>query len=112
MQIIRIIVWRHLHTHQFDCSLSNSYQIVDVARLTVRHPVHAADNATKGKNPPPLALPLAILLKRLAACLILIEPTVLKVGFSAAPKFALAVSLDSVSSQFRCQLIVSVWSWC
>src|SRR5882757_7378676 len=66
-------------------------QIVDV-RLTVRHPVHAADNATKGKSS--FGIAARHLLKRLQHA-ILIEPTVLKVGFSAAPKFELAVSLDS-----------------
>ena len=66
-------------------------QIVDV-RLTVRHPVHAADNATQGKSS--LGIAARHLLERLQHA-ILIEPTVLKVGFSAAPKFELATSLDS-----------------
>ncbi len=65
-------------------------QIVDV-RLTVRHPVHAADNAAQGKS---LRIAACHLLERLQHA-ILIEPTVLKVGFSAAPKFELAASLDS-----------------
>ena len=66
-------------------------QIVDV-RLTVRHPVHAADDATQGKSS--LGIAACHLLKRLQHA-ILIEPTVLKVGFSAAPKFELAASFDS-----------------
>src|SRR5258708_15425985 len=66
-------------------------QIVDV-RLTVRHPVHAADNATKGKSS--LGIAARHLLERLQHA-VLIEPTALKVGFSAAPQFELAVSLDS-----------------
>src|SRR5258708_36219436 len=66
-------------------------QIVDV-RLTVRHPVHAADNATQGKST--LAIAARHLLERLQHAM-LIEPTVLKVGFSAAPKLDLAASLDS-----------------
>ena len=66
-------------------------QIVDV-RLTVRHPVHAADNATQGKSS--LGIAARHLLEPLQHA-ILIEPTVLKVGFSAAPKFELAASLDS-----------------
>jgi hypothetical protein len=65
-------------------------QIVDV-RLTVRNPVHAADNATQGKSS--LGIAARHLLERLQHA-ILIEPTVLKVGFSAAPKFELAASLD------------------
>src|SRR5258707_7790020 len=65
-------------------------QIVDV-RLTVRHPVHAADNATQWKS---LRIGARHLLERLQHA-ILIEPAVLKVGFSAAPKFELTVSLDS-----------------
>lgn len=66
-------------------------QIVDV-RLTVRHPVHAADNATQGKSS--LGIAARHLLERLQHA-ILIEPTLLEVGFSAAPKFELAASLDS-----------------
>src|ERR1700730_3661026 len=66
-------------------------QIVDV-RLTVMHPVHAAHNATQGKSS--LGIAARHLLERLQHA-ILIEPTVLKVGFSAAPKFELAASLDS-----------------
>jgi hypothetical protein len=66
-------------------------QIVDV-RLIVICPVHAADNATQGKSP--LGVSARHLLKRLQHA-VLIEPAILKVGFSAAPKFELAVSLDS-----------------
>jgi hypothetical protein len=47
-------------------------QIVDV-RLTVRHPVHAADNATKGKSS--FGIAARHLLERLQHA-ILIEPTV------------------------------------
>jgi hypothetical protein len=65
-------------------------QIVDV-RLTVRHPVHAADNATQGKSS--LGIAARHLLKRLQHA-ILIESAVLKVGFRAAPKFELTASLD------------------
>src|SRR5579864_2603780 len=65
-------------------------QIVDV-RLAVRHPIHVADNATQGKSS--LGIAACHLLKRLQHT-ILIEPTVLKVSFSAAPKFELAASLD------------------
>src|SRR4029077_17197289 len=64
-------------------------QIVDV-RLTVRHPVHAADNATQREAS--LGIAARKLLEGLQHA-ILIEPTVLKVGFSAAPKFELAASL-------------------
>src|SRR5258708_1161551 len=66
-------------------------QIVDV-RLTVRHPIHAADNATQGKSS--LGIAARHLLERLQHA-ILIEPTILKVGFSAAPTFELATSIDS-----------------
>src|SRR5579864_2482518 len=66
-------------------------QIVDV-RLTVRHPVHAADNATQGKSS--LGIAARHLLERLQHA-VRIETTILKVGFSAAPKFELAVSLHS-----------------
>src|ERR1700722_8235901 len=66
-------------------------QIVNV-RLTVRHPVHTAHNATQGKSS--LGVAPRPLLERLQRA-ILIEPTVLKVGFSAVPKFELAASLDS-----------------
>ena len=66
-------------------------QIVYV-RLTVRHPVHAADNATQRKSS--LGIAARHLLERLQHA-ILIEPAVLKVGFRAAPKFELAASLDS-----------------
>ena len=66
-------------------------QVVDV-RLTVRHPVHAADNATQGKSS--LGIATCHLLERPQHA-ILIEPAILKVGFSAAPKFELAASLDS-----------------
>ena len=65
-------------------------QIVDM-RLTVRHPVHATDNATQGKSS--LGIAARHLLERLQHA-ILIEPAVLKVGFGAAPKFELAASLD------------------
>src|SRR5436853_1083054 len=65
-------------------------QIVDV-RLTVMHPVHAAHNATQGKSS--LGIAARHLLERLQHT-ILIEPTVLKVGFCAAPKVELADSLD------------------
>src|SRR5258707_13873049 len=64
-------------------------QIVDV-RLTVRHPVHAADNTAQEKS---LRIRARHLLERLQHA-ILIEPTVLKVGFSAVPEFELAASLD------------------
>ena len=66
-------------------------QIVNV-RLTVRHPVHAADNATQGKSS--LGIAARHLLERLQHA-ILIEPTVLKVGVRTAPKFELAASLDN-----------------
>ena len=65
-------------------------QIVDV-RLTVRHPVHAAYNATQGKSS--LGIAARHLLEPLQHA-ILIKPTVLKVGFRAAAKFELAASLD------------------
>src|SRR5216683_2629792 len=85
-------------------------QIVDV-RLTVRHPVHAADNTTQGKSS--LGIAARHLLERLQHA-ILIEPTVLKVGFSAASKFELAASLDSsrVDSYARQSLqVVTVLVW-
>src|SRR5260221_868380 len=66
-------------------------QIVDV-RLTVRHPVHAANNATQGESS--LGIAARHLLERLQHP-ILIEPAVLKVGFSAASKFELAALLAS-----------------
>ena len=66
-------------------------QIVDM-RLTVRCPVHAADNATQGKSS--FGIVVCHLLERLQHT-ILIEPTVFKVGFRAAPEFELAASLDS-----------------
>src|SRR5882672_4965187 len=66
-------------------------QVVDV-RLTVRYPVHAADNATQGKSS--LGIAARHPLERLQHA-VLIEPTVLKVGFTAAPKFELAASPDS-----------------
>jgi hypothetical protein len=78
-------------------------QIVDV-RLTVRNPVHAADNATQGKSS--LGIAARHLLERLQHA-ILIEPTVLKVGFSAAPKFEFGRFVGQRSSQFLCQLIVA-----
>jgi hypothetical protein len=66
-------------------------QIVDV-RLTVRQPVHAADNTIQGKSS--LGIAARHLLERVQHA-ILIEPTVSKVGFRAAPKLELAASLDS-----------------
>ena len=66
-------------------------QIVDM-RLTVRCPVHAADNASQGKSS--FGIVVCHLLER-PQHTILIEPTVLKVGFRAAPEFELAASLDS-----------------
>src|SRR4029077_12359651 len=65
--------------------------IIDV-RLTVRHSVHAADDATQGKSSPGIAA--RHLLERLQHA-ILIELAVLKVGFRAAPKFEWAASLYS-----------------
>src|SRR5258708_9765523 len=66
-------------------------QIVDV-RLTVGHPVHAADNATQRKSS--FGIAARHLLERLQHA-ILIEPNVLNVGFSADPKLDVAASLHS-----------------
>jgi hypothetical protein len=86
-------------------------QIVDV-RLTVRHPVHAADNATQRESS--LGVAARHLLERLQHA-ILIEPTVLKVGFRAAPKFELAASLargrvNSHASQSLQVVRVLIWT--
>jgi len=77
-------------------------QIVDV-RLTVRHQVHAADNATREN--PPLALPLAICSNDWQHA-ILIDRR-LEGRFQCCSEVRIARFVGQQSSQFRCQLIVS-----